>query len=79
MHGENPKLRAPTILMYVPCILNSLLSRPTNSKHPYINNISYMVNTPTCFGAPSPSSGSLILLLCWSYKIIKVTNSIKSV
>ena len=34
----------------------------------YINNILYTVNTPTCFDTPLSSSGSLILLLCYSYE-----------
>jgi len=37
------------ILMYVPCILYSLLSRPTNAQHIYIYNILYIVSTATCF------------------------------
>jgi hypothetical protein len=41
----------------------SLLSRPTNAQHIYINNILYIVNTPTCFDKPASSSASLILLL----------------
>jgi len=32
-------------------------------------NILYIVITPTCFSAPASSSGSLILVLCWSYQI----------
>jgi hypothetical protein len=31
-----------TILMYVPCILYSLLSRPTNAQHIFVNNIIYI-------------------------------------
>jgi hypothetical protein len=34
----------------------------------YINNILYIVSTPTCFAAPTSSSGIIILLLCQSYK-----------
>jgi hypothetical protein len=30
----------------------------------YINNISYIISTPTCFYASSSSSGSLDLVLC---------------
>ena len=41
----------------------SLLSRPTNAQHIYINNILYIVNTPTCFDKPAASSGSFILLI----------------
>jgi hypothetical protein len=50
------------ILMYVPCILYSLLSRPTNAQCIYIK-IFYIIST-TCFTASASSSGSLILLLC---------------
>jgi hypothetical protein len=42
----------------------SLLSRPTNAQHIYINNILFIVNTPTCFNKPASSSGNLFLLLC---------------
>jgi len=56
------------IVMYVPCILYSLLSRPTNAQHTsiyvYINNILYNVSTPTCFNASASSSGCLNLVLC---------------
>jgi len=34
----------------------------------YINNILYIVSTPTCFDASASSSRSLIRLLRWSYK-----------
>ena len=44
----------------------SLLSRPTNAQHTYINNIVYIVSTATCFDAPTSSSG-----------FAKVTKSIK--
>jgi len=60
------------ILMYVPCILNSLLSRSTKAQHIYINNILYTVSTPTYVKAFESSSGSLSLVLCWSHKIIKI-------
>jgi len=33
-----------------------------------MNNILYIASTPTCFDESASSSGSLILLLCWSYK-----------
>jgi hypothetical protein len=33
------------------CILHSLLCRPTNAQHTYINNILYIVSTATCFDA----------------------------
>jgi len=56
-----------------------LLSRPTNAQHIYINNILYIVSTPTCSDAPALSSWSTVLLRCWSHKIINVTKSIKSV
>jgi len=38
-----------------------------------INNILYIVSTPTCFSASASSSGSLNLVLCWSYIIIQIT------
>ena len=34
----------------------------------YINNILYIVSTPTCCSESASYSGSLILLLCLSYK-----------
>jgi len=34
------------ILMYVPCMLCSLLSRPTNAQYIFIENILYTVSTP---------------------------------
>jgi hypothetical protein len=37
------------LFMYVPCILYSVLSRPANAQHIYINSILYILNTPTCF------------------------------
>jgi len=46
------------ILMYVPCILYSLLSRPTNAQHIYI------LSNSTCFDTSVSSSGSITLLLC---------------
>ena len=39
-----------SFLMHVPCILYSLLSRPTNAQHIYSNNILYIESTPACFG-----------------------------
>ena len=39
----------------------------------YIDNILYIVSTPACFSASTSSSQSLNLVLCWSYKIIKIT------
>jgi len=42
----------------------SVLARPTNAQHIYINNIPYIVSTPTCFDATTSSSGSFILLHC---------------
>jgi len=45
----------------------------------YINNILYIVSTSTYFDVSASSSESLILLLCWSYKIIKFSNSKESV
>jgi hypothetical protein len=53
-----------------------LLSRPTNEQHIHINNILYIVSTPTCSDAPASSSWSIIVGIT---KIINVTNSIKSV
>jgi len=35
-----------------------------HSIYVYINNILYIVSTPTCFDASASSSGSRILLLC---------------
>jgi hypothetical protein len=54
------------ILMYVLCILYSLLSRSTNAqkKYIYINNILYIVSTATCFHASALSSGSLNHAFC---------------
>jgi adenosine/AMP kinase len=43
------------------------------------NNNLHIVSAPTCFNASASSSGSINLELCWSYKIIKVYNSIKAV
>jgi hypothetical protein len=43
------------------------------TQNKYINNIIYIVRTPTCFNASASSSGSLNLVLCWSYKIINIT------
>ena len=60
--------------MYVPCILYSLLSRPTNA-HIYINNISYIVSTPTCFSASASSSGSLNLVLNEVIKLLKLQHN----
>ena len=37
------------IVMYIPCILYSLLSTPTNALHIFINNILYIASTATCF------------------------------
>ena len=45
----------------------------------YIYNILYIVRTPTCFDASASSSGGLIILLGKVIKIVKITNSIKSV
>ena len=94
------------ILMYVPCILYSLLSRPTNAQHIYIyiyiyiyihiyihthththiytyihiyiNNILYIVSTPTCFMHPHHLQGVLSFYFAKVIKINKVTNSIQS-
>jgi len=60
--------------MYLPCILYSLLSGPTNAKHKkahthiylyihiYINDILHIVSIPTRFIASASSSESPILL-----------------
>ena len=66
------------LLMYIPCSLYSLFSRPTNAQHIYIyiNNILYIyiksilyiVSTSTCFDAPVSSPGRRILLIFYSYK-----------
>ena len=45
-----------------------LLYRPTNAQHIYINNNLYIVSTATCFNVSAKVT-----------KIIKFTNSIKSV
>jgi len=34
------------ILMYVQCILHSVLSSPTNAQHIHINNILYIIRIP---------------------------------
>ena len=62
------------ILMYILCIMYSLLSRPTNAQHIYIyiNNISHYVSSPTCFNATASSSGSLILLFCYNFSTTEV-------
>jgi len=52
---ENDKIRI---------IKDYLLSRPTNAKFIYINNILYTVSTATCFDATESASESFILLLC---------------
>ena len=49
------------ILMYVPCIMYSLLFRPTNAL--YISTIFCIsLSTATCFGASASSSGNPVLL-----------------
>jgi hypothetical protein len=45
----------------------------TNKCTTYIFNILYILNTPICFNASASSSESLKLVVCWSYKIIKIT------
>jgi hypothetical protein len=37
----------------------------------HINNILYIISTPTCFNVSTSSSGNLNIVLCSSYKIIK--------
>jgi hypothetical protein len=39
-----------------------------NAQHLCLNNIVYIVSTPTCFDALASSSVGLIFLLCLSYK-----------
>ena len=51
--------------------LPSLFLRPTNAQNIYINNISYIVSTPTHLNASASSSGRLNLVLCLSYKIMQ--------
>ena len=49
-----------SLLMYLPCILYSLLSRPTNAIYIYIYiNVLYIVITPTCFDIPASHSGMM--------------------
>ena len=43
------------------------LSRPTTAQHIFINNILYIVSTPTCFNVSTLSSASLNLVLPYSY------------
>jgi hypothetical protein len=50
----------------------------THNLYICINNILYIVSTPTCFDASASSSGSLIRLLCYSCKVMKVIKSVKS-
>jgi hypothetical protein len=45
----------------------------TNKCTTYINIVLYFVSTPTCFIASASFSGSLYLVLCQSYRIIKIT------
>ena len=40
-----------------------------------MNNILYIVSTPTCFSASASSSGSLNLVFCYSYNIIQIANT----
>jgi len=73
-----------SVLMYVPCILYGSLSRPTNAQHIYtyiyiyINNILYFLSTFGCFD-PLTSSSDLSFYFAKVIKVIKVTNSTKSV
>jgi hypothetical protein len=68
------------VLMYILCILFSLLCRPTNAQtYTYIyiyiyinNNILYIVSTPTCFNASSSSSGSINLVLAKVTEFLKL-------
>jgi hypothetical protein len=62
-----------TVSMYVPCILCSLLFRPTNTL--YILKIHfYTVSTPMCFDAFALCNGSNILYLL-KYKTSNVIKS----
>jgi len=58
--------------MYVLCIVYSLLPRPTNAQHIYINNILCIMSTPTCCDASALSSGSLNLVLAKVTKLLKL-------
>jgi hypothetical protein len=58
--------------MYVPCILYSLLSGPTNAQHIYVINNLYVINIATCFKANLSSSGSLKLVLAIVTKLLKL-------
>ena len=53
-----------SVLLYVPSISYSLLSRLTNTQNIFINNILNIVSTRICFIASASSSGSLNLVLC---------------
>ena len=61
---QNYSLSTDITVMNVPCILYTLLPRPTNAQHNTTHNILYIVSTPPCFLAPTSSSASLNLLLC---------------
>jgi len=51
--------------MYIPYILYSLLSRPTNAQM-FINNSLYIVSTPSCFSASTSSSGRVDIIPAYS-------------
>jgi hypothetical protein len=55
-----------------------LLSRPTNAQHIYINNILYIVNTPEVSIHLHHLQGVLSFYFAKVTKLIRVTNSIKS-
>ena len=58
-------------LINVPCILYSLLSRPTNAQYMHINNILYILSTSTCLNESASSSG------CLNFALAKVTKLLK--
>ena len=70
------------VLMYVPCVLYSLLSRPTNAQHIrvcvcvcvyiYINNILFIVSAATCFDASASSSVGRNLVLAKVTKLLQL-------
>jgi len=63
-------LGEPVVYVYYP-------DQQIHNLYIYVNNFLYIVSTATCFDASASSSGSLILLLCYSYKVIKLINSVK--
>jgi len=51
----------------------SLVSTPTNAQRIYVYNILCTVSTATYFDVSASSLGILVLLFCYSYKIIRGT------